>query len=333
MFNLKESKSNAFTDLNDYVSAIQHTISATAAAICIIHNNRIVNEWYSGYHDVSDNSRLVDEESQFNVASVRKTYLGFGISLAIYEGKIKSIDDLVIEYLDDLDKEILGNTTIRHLLTHTHGLANLNERLFIQGSDWKYNNIGVHLLIKILQNLYGMPLSELLSERVFLPCGFTNTGWRKEETEKLVWLDKQYGGEQGDEANLFVSAKELAFWGYLHLNKGSLNGKQIIPKIIIEQATRIISPSNLMHELPRNGFFWFVQDEPRSMTELGDKVPKGSFQSLGITGCACLVIPKYRTVAVRMFNQNKLNPAGYDYLYDIKTFGNLVCKCVENIES
>jgi uncharacterized Fe-S cluster-containing MiaB family protein len=30
-----------------------------------------------------------------------------------------------------------------------------------------------------------------------------------------------------------------------------------------------------------------------------------------------------------MYNQNGPNPEGYDYLKDIKTFGNLVCECVE----
>ncbi|WP_138977003.1 hypothetical protein [Brevibacillus laterosporus] len=33
----------------------------------------------------------------------------------------------------------------------------------------------------------------------------------------------------GSQANLFVSARELAYWGYLHLNKGRYNDRQIIP--------------------------------------------------------------------------------------------------------
>jgi len=331
LLNLQKTVNTTFNELNNYVLRIKNELSATAAATCIIHHDRIVNEWYSGVHNNSTGSRLVNEESQFHVASIRKTYLGLAISLALYERKICSIDNVVADYLDDVDTEVLGNTTIRHLLTHTHGLGDLHHRLFLPGTDWKYNNVGVNLLIKIIQKLYHMPLSQLLEERVFSPMGFSQTGWRKEPNEKLVWLNEQYNDNQGDEANLFVSIKELAYWGYLHLKRGAIQGKQILPREVFEQATTIISPPDLEQPLPRNGFFWFVQDEPRALTELGDELPYGSFQSLGVTGCACLVIPEYKTVAVRMYNQIGSNPAGYDYLEDIKTFGNLVSKCVEDL--
>lgn len=324
MLNLEKVETIVFRELNDYVLSVKKLIAATAAATCILHKDQIVNEWYSGTHGHIENSRPVDGESQFNVGSVRKTYLGFAISLALYEGKIKSMDDPAASYLDKLDNAALSDITIRHLLTHTHGMASLDTRLFTPGTDWGYNNVGVNLLIKIIQHLYEAPLAQLLEERVFNAMGLTNTGWRKEQTEKLVWLNEHYDSDRGDAANLFVSAKELAYWGYLHLNKGAVNGKQMLPAEVFEQATTIISPSSLRQPLPRNGFFWFVQDEPRSLTELGDKLPKGSYQSLGITGCACLVIPELNVVAARMYNQTKPNPAGYDYLADIKTFGNMV---------
>lgn len=331
MFNLESSQSDTFKKLNKYVSDVKHSISATAAATYIIHNDRIVNEWYAGTHDKAKESRFVDAESRFNVASVRKTFLGFAISLALVEGTIKSIDDLVVDYLNDLDREVLNDTTIRHLLTHTHGLDSRQHRRFLQGSDWKYNNVGVHLLIELIRKLYKMPLARLLENRVFLPLGFNQTGWSKEQNDKLVWLNESYADDQGNEANLFMSARELAFWGYLHLNKGAIQGNQLFPKEIFEQVSTIITPPGLEQKLPRNGFFWFVQDEPRSLTELGDKLPYGSFQCLVATGCACLVIPEYRTVAVRMYNQNGPNPSGYDYLEDIKTFGNLVYAHVQKL--
>lgn len=90
---------NHFQSLNDYVCSIQTQIGATAAATYIIKDYSVVNEWYSGRHDSVSDSRLVDEKSQFNVGSARKTYLGLAISLLIGQGKIKSIDEEIGTYL------------------------------------------------------------------------------------------------------------------------------------------------------------------------------------------------------------------------------------------
>lgn len=293
-----------FKGLNQYVLEVKELISSTAAATYIIYNNRIVNEWYSGQHDL-----------QFNVGSVRKTYLGLVVGLALYEGRIKSYDDLITNYIEVANPHPFESITIRHLLTHTHGLRSRTDRFFQPGTDWKYNNVGVNLLADIIQNLYEKPFTKILEERVFPSCNFIETNWKMEGTDPI----------------LYTSARELAEWGNLHLNLGSYNSSQIFPRSILESATSCMSPNGLDDDLPRNGFFWFVQDTPRIKSELGEQVPEGSYQSLGITGCACLVIPKFRTVAVRMYNQKQPNPLNYDYLRDIKTFGNMVTECVSRI--
>lgn len=323
-----EMKEDLFDSLNQYMLEIQKRVSASAASVLIIHKGTIVNEWYSGSHEHAAYSRKVDETSQFNVGSIRKTYLGFAVSLALYERRIKSIDDSVLDYLDDLDEEVIAGTTIRHLLTHTHGLNGQRKRMFPPGTDWNYNNAGVNLLIKIVQKVFDRPLARVIEEKVLKPYGLANTGWRKTKSPHLVWVNETYASEQGDEANLFVSTRDLASWGYLHLTKGNDQGEQILPKPIFEQAVMNITPSSLDDTLPRNGFFWWVQDQPRAMSELGEQVPEGSFQSLGIFGNALLVIPEQNVVAVRMLNQTERSPADYDYLRDIKTFGNKVWECI-----
>jgi hypothetical protein len=71
---------------------MQKDIGATAAATYIIKSNAVVNEWYSGRHDFSEQSRAVDERTQFNVASIRKTYLALAISLlTVLSGGCKAI--------------------------------------------------------------------------------------------------------------------------------------------------------------------------------------------------------------------------------------------------
>jgi hypothetical protein len=78
-----------YEELNQYVFGVKKLLSTSAASTFIIHNDFIVNEWYAGSHDNTENGRLADAESKFNIASTRKTYLGFAISLALHEGRIK----------------------------------------------------------------------------------------------------------------------------------------------------------------------------------------------------------------------------------------------------
>jgi CubicO group peptidase (beta-lactamase class C family) len=129
--------------------------------------------------------------------------------------------------------------------------------------------------------------------------------------------------------NMYVSTRELAYWGYLHLKKGKINGNQIVPREIIEMATSLQSPTSLPNDLPQNGFLWFVKDLPAKETEIGHLVPKGSYQILGFTNVTLLVIPEAGLVAVRMFNSFG-SPEGYDYLSDVRSFGDTIMKCVTN---
>jgi CubicO group peptidase (beta-lactamase class C family) len=318
----------SFEELNRHVLETMRTVSASAASTYVIHNGLVINEWYSGHHEHVEESRPVDAESRFNVASIRKTYLGWAVSLALYERKINSLNDPIGDYLDDLDENILDRTSIRHLLTHTHGLQGSNKRIFPPGTGWKYNNSGVNLLVRLIRKVYGHSLAEVLENTVFAPCGFMETGWTKERSDKLVWLSETYAGNQGGEANLFVSTRELAFWGYLHLMKGMYDGRQMLPAPVFEQAVSIVTPAQLDDSLPRNGFFWWVQDTPRHSSELGTLLPEGSYQSLGLYGNALIVIPEYEAVAVRMLNQTGPNPPGFDYIRDIQQFGNIVSSTI-----
>ncbi|MEC0229990.1 serine hydrolase domain-containing protein [Paenibacillus alba] len=327
------ASNNAFNELNEYVLKIRNMISASAASTYIIQDGCVANEWYAGYHDKTIGSRETDVQSRFNIASIRKTFLGFAVSVALYEGRIESLDEYVTNYLEDLDELLLKDTKIRHLLTHTHGLQGSDYpliRIFPLGTGWKYDNTGVNLLIKIVNKVFAQTLAEVIEERLFKPYGFTESGWVQEKSDKLVWLDEIYKDNQGNDANLFISTRELAYWGYIHLTKGKVRGTQIIPSTIFEQVSSIVSTIELSETLPRNGYFWWVQDKPQSYSELGHQLPKNAYQSLGLYGNTVLVIPEYKVVAVRMLNQVECNPPEYDYIKDIQTFGNLVCKCMSN---
>nr|WP_239589342.1 serine hydrolase domain-containing protein [Metabacillus crassostreae] len=310
--------------------------NSSASSMVILKDNNIVLEHYNGYHSNSLGSTPITQISQFNIASARKSYLGLAVAYALYEGKIKSIDDLAVDYFEEFDNQLLEGTTIRHLVTHSHGLNQREDgtiyREFNPGESWAYRGINVLMMSQLINKLYGKSFPELLKERVFLPLGFKETCWHKTPNEKLVEVIenpeviasfKLGNSTDGTEPNLHTSTREFAFWGNLHLNNGFINGKQIVPKEVIQLATTIQSPNYKDNELPINGLFWYVQDKPSLKSEIGERVPKGSYQILGITGPTILVIPSYNLVVAKMYNK-MYNYGGDNYLHYLREFGNMV---------
>lgn len=331
-----------YDKLISWVEDIKEKNHSSATALCIIKDNKIVLEHYSGYHSNTSTTKRVTASSQFNVASARKSYLGLMIAYALYEGKINSIDDEAIKYFKDFDPALLSKTTIRHLVTHSHGLEETNDRTifreFAPGQSWAYRDINVRMMTRLIYQLYNKSFPELLKERVFKPANFQETGWRVQRDENLVDVVNNPNEDaiseigtidDGTEKNLFVSAREFAQWGNLHLNQGGIDGKQIVPKEVIKIATSLQSPTYINKELPQNGLFWFIQNEPAQLSELGERVPKGSYQILGITGSTILVIPEYNVVVAKMYNK-RYNYGGDNYLYYLREFSNLVADTFSN---
>ncbi|WP_299739177.1 serine hydrolase [uncultured Rossellomorea sp.] len=337
----KTLKKDAFKELTTYTEKVQRNIKASGSAVVIIKDNKIVLEWYSGEHHFEQGAKKINYDSRFNVYSVRVTYVGLAIAIAINEGLL-SLDDNLSEYLDEYNKETLGETTIRHLLTRCTGLKFENSkvyRAFDLGTDIEGKK--PEILAKILYKATGKTVNDILSKKVFKPLHWTNTGWVIEGSNNLVCdidSSKSYptlriGSNLGDERNLYVSARELAYWGNLHLNKGVFEGKSILPQEIFELTTSVQSPNSFPRPLPKFGFLWWVKDGDVSVTynELGSELPDGSYQILGASGCSCTVIPEYNTVAVRMSNSlNASENLGFDYIKDIQMFGNLVISSLKN---
>lgn len=76
----------------------------------------------------------------------------------------------MIKYFKDFNPALLGKTTIRHLVTHSHGLEEMNDRTifreFEPGQAWAYRDINVRMMTRLIYQLYNKSFPELLKERV-----------------------------------------------------------------------------------------------------------------------------------------------------------------------
>jgi CubicO group peptidase (beta-lactamase class C family) len=268
----------------------------------VIQDDKIVTEWYEGYHHFKKGARKVQPDSLFNIYSTRKTYVCLALAIVIVEENIP-IDTLVHRLVDDLPRDLLGEITIRDLCTATGAKYFGSERIEREG-----------LQGKIIEKITGNSIAQIINEKILKPHQFTETEWITIPKENLVcdfqaadgYASVRIESDQGHERNLYTSTRDLAYWGYLHLKKGFINNSQILPKEIFDL-------SEIMKK----------QDPEKRI--LGWYHQKDWFYATGAAGCHCVVFPEFNAVGVRMLNKytNK-------YKDDQIAFNNILLNCLKN---
>lgn len=274
-----------FEPLLAHVEQTRCAINASAAAVIVIQNDQIVAERYSGSHHDKSGASPVTYDSQFNVYSVRKTYIGLALALAVVEAGL-DIDAPIHPYIDDIPQNELATIKLSDVLTKT------NPKFFGQ-----HKVEGEGLAGRVVKTVTGRTIAQLITERILEPLRLKKTEWAAVPKESLVcdytskdgYPSIRLESNEGHERNLYANAKDLAYWGYLHLNKGVVNGGEIIPSAVF----------NLLERLRTTPCY----EGKRGKRVMGWYFDEGSFDTMGATGCHVVAIPKYNTVAVRMFNR------------------------------
>lgn len=145
----------------------------------------------------------IANDTRFDIASLNKSFQA-ALILKAAEENLLSLNDRLIDYFPKLSFDSI--ITIHHLLTHTSGLPDydaVNEdfkadhfkafkRLtfdnagyvsFISrlepfnepGEQFHYSNFGYHLLAIILEEIYQIPFSELIKEKICEPLQLQHT--------------------------------------------------------------------------------------------------------------------------------------------------------------
>ena len=141
-------------------------------------------------------------ETIFQTGSVGKQFTSMAVMMLVEEGKI-GLEDKIAKYIPEAPAA-WKDVTVRHLLTHTSGIADyggeedtmgkgvINFRKdytedelvqafakmpmdFAPGVKWSYSNTGYVLLGVIIHRATGKFYGDFLQERVFGPLGMTST--------------------------------------------------------------------------------------------------------------------------------------------------------------
>ena len=126
-----------------------------------------------GYSDI-DKKESLKLNDQFVIGSISKQFTAVLVLREFDKGNI----DLFVpirQYLPELTKSWADTVTTHHLLTHLHGISQLDKpTTFKVGTQYSYSQLGYDILSKIVERTSGKSFAEL-SKNLFEECGMKNT--------------------------------------------------------------------------------------------------------------------------------------------------------------
>ena len=226
-------------------------------AFLVIQDGKILYEkYFDGY----------TKDSISGSFSAAKSIISMLIGVGVSEGKIKSLDEPVGNYVPHFKDGDLSKITIKDLLTMSSGtsykesdqsymglaakmyyaddqeyVVNLMEAKEPAGVNWEYRSGDTQVLGLIVEKAFGKNISELTSEYFMKPMGAENDA---------KWLlDGDYKHEKAFCCFNGV-ARDYARFGELMRTNGKWKDKQLVPEDYMKAAT---SPASYLKDPTEGG--------------------------------------------------------------------------------
>ena len=292
------NKMSSPDDLNKLLANLK-----TVAVVVIKNDSLLYEKYWDGYSD----------SSLSNSFSVAKSITSLLIGTAIKEGKIKSVDEPVGNYLPEFKEGLAAKLSIKDLLTMSSGsnwdesysnpLSVTTESYY--GSDLYKTATGVkivkepgtyhsyksgdtELLGLILEKATGKSVSAYASEKLWQPLGAKHPA---------KWSTDKKNGNEKAFCCFNANARDFARLGQLMLDSGKWKGNAIIDSAYYTQSvTACQIPDEDGVPCDDYGYQWWIYpDSP------------GVFYARGILGQYIIVIPSKNIVLVRLGHKRSDN--------------------------
>jgi CubicO group peptidase (beta-lactamase class C family) len=160
------------------------------------------------------------------------------------------------------------------------------------GTFWEYNDVRVNRASLALLRVWREALPGVLKREIMDPIGASDTwqwhGYRTSdvEVEGRTVTSVSGGGHWG--GGLWISARDLARFGYLHLRRGRWIERQLLSKRWLDLA---LTPCD---QNPSYGYMWWLNTNRRQWPS----APERSFAALGAGSNVVWVDPEHDLVVV-----------------------------------
>jgi len=298
----------------DTQAFLEHT---QTNGLLIIQNDEILREDYLLGHDAA---------TQHISWSMAKSVVSALIGIALEEGHIKSIEDLVTDYAPELVGTGYEGVKIKDALQMSSGVefnedyadffSDINrfgrtialggsfdqfamslKRAREPGTFNHYVSIDTHVLGMVLSRATEQSLSEYMQEKLWNKIGSEHDAyWIIDDND----VEMALGG-------LNITLRDYARIGRLYLNKGQWNGVQVVPKAWVEQS---VTPDGTHVQAGINpqssstfgyGFQWWIPEQAN-----------GDYFAAGIYDQFIYVHPENQLVIVKLSSNYHFKEAGND---------------------
>ncbi|EPY6898053.1 serine hydrolase domain-containing protein [Klebsiella pneumoniae] len=271
--------------------------------------------------------------------SVGKSVVATLVGVAIKQGKIHSLDDLITQYEPDLKGTAWDGVTLKQLISHTSGVAwnedytnpqsdfaRLTEcearpgaydcvrqlvsglrRAHPVGENWSYSSGGAWLLGDVLERATGMTLAAYLEKSIWQPYGMASDG---------VWHAYTKGEHDVGAHGFNATLEDWGRFGEFILHNGVLpDGEQILPENWVAESSRWTRAAGSVSAAHPNGIYgyqWWSNEVPANATNV-EPAPQASLKhslwALGIFGQMIMVNQAENLVIVQWSTWPQAEPA------------------------
>ena len=270
-------------------------------ALLVIKDGCLVaEEYYNGY----------SVNMAHQIWSDTKSFMSALIGIAVDQGLIESLDKKVMDYFpeyvyDGMDPRF-SDVTIRHLLTMRMGIDNEENNLIrvVQTSDWiretfrlpllydpgqrfAYNSLQTHLLSVIITKVTGRSALMFANANLTGPMGIEIVEWRTDPS-----------GHNTGGYDIYMRPRDMAVLGYMYLNDGMINDRQIVSKEWVEPSLTSTWANNGVEWGPLTdynyGYLWW----------LGKINGYDMFMAMGMGGQYIITFPYLDLIVVTTTNKD-----------------------------
>jgi D-alanyl-D-alanine carboxypeptidase len=242
-------------------TAVTQVLSSTkvpSASIAIVKDGRIAYLQAYGLARLSPPMEATPQ-MKYAIGSISKQFTAAAVLLLAQEGKL-TLDDPVSKYLPDLTRA--KEVTLRMLLSHTSGYQDYWPEDYVMtsmmvpttaqhildlwgkrpldfdpGTQWQYSNTNFVIAGRIVEQVSGTPLIELLKKRIFLPLDMDNvydtdasklpatdpTGYERHALGPQRPSPQEGAGWMFAAGELAMPAHDLALWDISVINRSLLS--------------------------------------------------------------------------------------------------------------